>query len=251
MAIIQAVKDGKLVDTSASATSESSKTTRKEANNGLDKDAFLQLLVAQMKYQDPLEPTENTEYISQLATFTQLEETQNMENTLRQSQANDLVGKQVILKVTSSVTGETSYVSGPVDYVIHENNETYLSVNDKLYSIDDLDTVADSDYMDAVTLSKSFSTAVAALPTKMQLTLADESKLKNLRAAVESMTSYQQQFLDEDDLKKLAELEERMKELKKIAGATDSTEGSDNENQTENNSGTEGAGSSAEGEAKA
>lgn len=251
MAIIQAVKDGKLVDTSASATSESSKKTRTEANNGLDKDAFLQLLVAQMKYQDPLEPTENTEYISQLATFTQLEETQNMENTLRQSQANDLVGKQVILKVTSSVTGETSYVSGQVDYVIHENNDTYLSVNDKLYSIDDLDTVADSDYMDAVTLAKSFKTAVAALPTKMQLTLADETKLKNLRTAVESMTSYQQQFLDEDDLKKLAELEERMKELKKIAGAADSTEGSDNKDQTENNSGTEAAGSSTEGNASA
>ena len=249
MAIIQAVKDGKLVDTSASATSESSKKTRTEANNGLDKDAFLQLLVAQMKYQDPLEPTDNTEYISQLATFTQLEETQNMENTLKQTQANDLVGKQVILKVTSSVTGETSYVSGTVDYVIHENNETYLSVNDKLYSIDDLDTVADSDYMDAVTLAKNFSAAVAALPSKMQLTLSDETKIKNIRSVVEAMTSYQQQFLDEDDLKKLAELEERMKELKKIAGITDSTEGSDNKDQTEDSSKTEDTGSSTEGKA--
>ena len=53
MAIIQAVKDGKLVDSSAEAASESSKSTKK-SNNGLDKDAFLQLLVAQMKYQDPL-----------------------------------------------------------------------------------------------------------------------------------------------------------------------------------------------------
>lgn len=216
----------------AEATSESTKKTR-SADNGLDKDAFLQLLVAQMKYQDPLQPTENTEYISQLATFTQLEETQNMENTLRQSQANDLVGKQVILKVTSSVTGETSYVTGPVDYVIHENGETYLSVNDKLYSLDDLDTVADSDYMDAVTLARTFATAVAALPDKMQLTLSDEDKLKALRTAVESMTSYQQQFLDENDLKKLAELEERMEELKKIAGITDSEEGSDGNDQTE------------------
>lgn len=249
MAIIQAVEDGKLVDTSASATSQSSKTTRTQANNGLDKDAFLQLLVAQMKYQDPLEPTENTEYISQLATFTQLEETQNMENTLKQSQANDLVGKQVILKVTSSVTGETSYVSGQVDYVIHENNETYLSVNDKLYSIDDLDTVADSDYMDAVTLAQNFSAAVAALPTKMQLTLSDEEKLKNIRSVVESMTSYQQQFLDANDLKKLAELEERMKELKAMAGITDSTEDSENKDQTEDSSGTEDVGSSTEGNA--
>ena len=44
----------------------------KDSNSSLDKDAFLQLLVAQMKYQDPLEPTSNTEYISQLATFSEL-----------------------------------------------------------------------------------------------------------------------------------------------------------------------------------
>jgi flagellar basal-body rod modification protein FlgD len=234
MALIQAVKDGKLVDTSAEASSQSSKKTRKEANNGLDKDAFLQLLVAQMKYQDPLQPTDNTEYISQLATFTQLEETQNMQNTLKQTQANDLVGKQVILKVTSAVTGEVNYVSGQVDYVLHENGETYLSVENKLYSIDDLDTVADSDYMDAVALSQSFTAAMAAMPSKSQLTLADETKLKNLRKAVEAMTPYQQKFLNEEALKKLAELEERMKELKKMAGITDSTEGSDDKDQTEN-----------------
>lgn len=234
MALIQAVKDGKLVDTSAEATSQSAKKNRKEANNGLDKDAFLQLLVAQMKYQDPLEPTNNTEYISQLATFTQLEETQNMENTLKQTQANDLVGKQVILKVTSAVTGEVSYVKGSVDYVLHENNETYLSVNNKLYSIDDLDTVADSDYMDAVSLAQSFKAAVAALPTKSQLTLADEEKINNLVKAVGAMTAYQQQFLDEESVKKLGELEKRIQELKKIAGIVDSTDGSDNKDQTEN-----------------
>ena len=136
--------------------------------------------------------------------------------------------------VTSAVTGEVNYVSGQVDYVLHENGETYLSVENKLYSIDDLDTVADSDYMDAVALSQSFTAAMAAMPSKSQLTLADETKLKNLRKAVEAMTPYQQKFLNEEALKKLAELEERMKELKKMAGITDSTEGSDDKDQTEN-----------------
>ena len=39
-----------------------------EASSSLGKDDFLQLLVAQMKYQDPMEPTSNTEYIQQYAT---------------------------------------------------------------------------------------------------------------------------------------------------------------------------------------
>lgn len=47
-----------------------------------------------MKYQDPLEPTDNTEYISQLATFSQLEETQNMQASLQEMEANSLVGNR-------------------------------------------------------------------------------------------------------------------------------------------------------------
>lgn len=69
MSIVVPVKDGKIVDETASQTSLSES---KKAGS-LDKEAFLQLLVAQMKYQDPLEPTSNTEYISQLATFSSLE----------------------------------------------------------------------------------------------------------------------------------------------------------------------------------
>ena len=100
--ITQLIKNGEVVDTSAESNSSSS--TSKKSGGSLDKDAFLQLLVAQMKYQDPLEPTDNTEYISQLATFSQLEETQNMQASLQEMEANSLVGKQVVLRVTSSAT---------------------------------------------------------------------------------------------------------------------------------------------------
>ena len=139
--ITQLIKNGEVVDTSAESNSSSS--TSKKSGGSLDKDAFLQLLVAQMKYQDPLEPTDNTEYISQLATFSQLEETQNMQASLQEMEANSLVGKQVVLRVTSSATGETSDVTGTVDSVIHENNKTYLMVNNNLYSIDDLYSVVE------------------------------------------------------------------------------------------------------------
>ena len=57
--ITQLIKNGEVVDTSAESNSSSS--TSKKSGGSLDKDAFLQLLVAQMKYQDPLEPTDNTE----------------------------------------------------------------------------------------------------------------------------------------------------------------------------------------------
>lgn len=228
MAIVQAVQDGQLVDTSASSTSSSSSSTSESSGGTLDKDAFLQLLVAQMKYQDPLEPTDNTEYVSQLATFSQLEETQNMQATLTQMEANNLVGQQVILKVTSSTTGETSYVSGQVDYTVLESGKTYLSVNDKLYSIDDLDTVADTDYMNAVSLAQTFSSTISALPSVANLTTADASSLTAARASYDALTDYQKQFISSTDLATLEKLETRMEALEKAAeSSTDSTDSTD------------------------
>ena len=107
----------------------------------LGKDAFLNLLVAQMKYQDPLNPTSDTEWIAQMATFSTLEEMQNMNTTMGNSQALSLVGKTVLINSNDKLVG------GKVDYVVMQGGKAYLAVNEKLYSIDDLDTVASEEYL--------------------------------------------------------------------------------------------------------
>lgn len=133
-------KDGKLQQTTSTST------TAKKKSGELGKDDFLQLLVAQMKYQDPLEPTDNTQYISQLATFSQLEMMQNLNATTVNSQAFSLVGKEVIIK-TESTTGNVTYKQGVVDLVTMSGNKTYLSIEGKLYNMDDLQTVIGKDYI--------------------------------------------------------------------------------------------------------
>jgi len=57
--------------TSQSATPDQSATT-------VDKNMFLQLLVAQLQNQDPLNPTDSSQFVTQLAQFQQMEETANM-----------------------------------------------------------------------------------------------------------------------------------------------------------------------------
>ena len=52
------------------------------ANETLGKDAFMTLLVEQLKNQDPLEPTANEEFIAELANFSSLEEMQELNDNL-------------------------------------------------------------------------------------------------------------------------------------------------------------------------
>ena len=234
MALIQEIKDGQIIQSATSASSA-------KKSNDLGYDQFLQILCAEMQYQDPLNPTSNTDYIAQMATFTQVESMLNMQNTMTSSQANDLVGKYVIMKVTSSTTGEVSYAAGNVDYVLHQNGKTFLSIGDSLYNIEDLDTVADMDYMEAVSLAQEFELAVSKLPNVDQISLADKDQIMAIAEGYNGLSEYQKGFINEDVLKKFTEKYNRYNELVKAQeeankGAT--TEGSETVEGTE---GTEGA----------
>lgn len=208
------VKDGQLQASSASAVSLSLEKTAASKGSSLDKDAFLQLLVAQMKYQDPLEPTDNTEYISQLATFSELEEMQNLNSGFSLQRASGLVGQDVICKVTNSSTGNTEYVTGKVDYVVYENNKAYLSIDESLYSVDDLYEVVDPAYTEAYTLAKSFVSALSSFPKVANLTLDYADAVATLRETYDGMNSYQKTFIATDVVELLASYEQKIAELK-------------------------------------
>ncbi len=139
--LVLPINNGKTVETNTTSS------TSKASNNELGKDAFLQLLVTQMKYQDPLNPNTDTEYIAQLATFSQLEQLQNLGKAASSSQAFSLVGKTVDVKATSDSSG-TSYITGKVDSVLTQGSKIQLSIGGKLYSFDQLDTVYSDDYID-------------------------------------------------------------------------------------------------------
>ena len=107
--------------TSAVATSTATPSVSRD--DQMDKDTFLKLLVAQMRYQDPSKPADTTQFMSQTATFTQVEKleqltTQNASLLARQRSmsAGSLVGHTVTYtddngvpqtgKVTSVVLGD-------------------------------------------------------------------------------------------------------------------------------------------------
>ena len=75
-------------------------------------DTFLKLLVAQLKYQDPLNPTDSSQFLTQTAQFTQLETLQKIEKSLAASeQANHVLAASGM--VGRSVTYAVADGSGP------------------------------------------------------------------------------------------------------------------------------------------
>lgn len=98
-------------------------------NDLITMDSFYQLLVAEMQNQDPLEPTSNTEFISQMASFTALQSQQDTQKTQLQNYANSLVGKTVTV---TSPTGDA--ITGKVEYVTY-GDSPQVSVNGTKYGL--------------------------------------------------------------------------------------------------------------------
>ena len=145
-----------VIDTTNVNSTQSVASQTKSSGSNLDKDAFLQLLVTQMKYQDPLNPSSNTEYMAQLAQFSQLEAMNNLSDSYANSSAFGLVGKYVIMNVADS-NGNITQKSGLVDYVTVKNGDAKLNNGGEYYSYEDLDSVVDTDYLDWLAQSGSSS----------------------------------------------------------------------------------------------
>lgn len=221
MSYTAVVENGVIKDVSAETAADSAKS--KKTNDSLDKEAFLQLLVAQMQYQDPLEPTSNTEYISQLATFSELEAMTNLNDSMSITRASELVGKNVIIQTTSASTGETTQAVGMVDYVIVENGNAYLVIDEQPYSIDDLYSVMTDDYWkefkdllddDTSVNAQTIMAAIATLPDDAgELKLENADMVKAIRKAYSELTTEEKQQVEDEYLVKLIKAENAIAKL--------------------------------------
>lgn len=195
MSLMAAYVDGELQTSNASTDSLAKKSSAK--NSVVDSDTFLTLLVAEMQNQDPLEPTSNTEWVSQYATFTQVEQMGEMADSMDMLRANNLVGKEVIMKVTSVATGETSYVRGVVDYITMEDGKPLLNIGGANYSLDDLDTVASDDYFDCYDFYTEFTGMINALPSVNAIDTSYKTAVEELFNMYDGITDKQLEYMQQ------------------------------------------------------
>ena len=115
--------------TAATATKPKSAATQ----TGMDRDAFMKLMIAQMRYQDPSKPMDNSQMLAQTAQYTSIE----LLEKVQQSQADLLSFQSVIL--SSSLVGKTitgtaldgTPVTGVLDSARVVSGNGYLAIGDK------------------------------------------------------------------------------------------------------------------------
>jgi flagellar basal-body rod modification protein FlgD len=113
------------VDGATSSTNNAAASATKTASSTIDYNTFLQLMIAEMKFQDPTNPTDTSEYMSQFAQFSSVEQgiktnakLDSLLSSQALSQADSLIGHTAtspdgsitgtIASITVSAKGETS-----------------------------------------------------------------------------------------------------------------------------------------------
>ena len=129
----------------SSVTGSTSTDTTKTASTAatstaMDKNAFLKLLIAQMQHQDPLNPTEGTEYVTQLAQFSLVEQSQNQATQLTNistqvgglasNEAAALVGKTVTISNAAGVAWDGITATGASVNLAAASAKTTVEIQD-------------------------------------------------------------------------------------------------------------------------
>lgn len=102
---------------------------QRQKSQVLDKDAFLKLMMVQLQNQNPLNPQDNTEYMSQMAQFSSVEQLSNIASSSdKTNQLNSLISKQledmasVISKLSGTTEGSDEIVGGQKE-IIEQNSQ--------------------------------------------------------------------------------------------------------------------------------
>lgn len=111
---------------SVSGSTSSSTTNTTSTSSLISQDAFLEILMTQLQYQDPLDPMETNEFMSELAQLTSVQQLQNIQNGIDSlvsaneasglSQWSDIIGRSIYVDGNSVSTGDSIVLTPSDDY---------------------------------------------------------------------------------------------------------------------------------------
>lgn len=100
-------------------------TVIKRNLNGMDQDAFVKILVAEMSHQSPDNPQDSTQFVAQMAQFSSVQQMVNLNRTMTFNSASNTIGKFVTLK---DVDGDGKPIRGLVHKVARSGDNITMFV---------------------------------------------------------------------------------------------------------------------------
>lgn len=140
-----------------------SNTTDRKTSSKNDSNMFLNLMLQQLKNQDPTQPTDNTEWLSQLAQYSSLEQMTQMNTGLTNcmnyisamykdmamnaeiTQTLSMVGKEVTITIPDEKdSSKTTEITGKVTEANFKDGTGKVKVNGEYYSISNITSIRES-----------------------------------------------------------------------------------------------------------
>ena len=137
-----------------------SNTTERKTSSTNDSNMFLNLMLQQLKNQDPTQPTDNTEWLSQLAQYSSLEQMTQMNTGLTNcmnyisamyndmamnaeiTQTLSMIGKEVTISIPDeNDSSKTTEISGTVTEANFKDGTGKVKVNGEYYSISNITSI--------------------------------------------------------------------------------------------------------------
>ena len=113
-----------------------------KADNGVSVDDFLNLMVAQLQNQDFMNPVDDTQYVTQLAQISTMQQMEEMAYNAKSSYVASLVGKNVSA-AKFTVSGELKKADGVVEKISLLDGKFVIYVDGEAFSMDEIMEIKD------------------------------------------------------------------------------------------------------------
>ena len=150
--------------TATATASAGSEQQKRSVKNELGKDDFLKLLVAELRYQDPMSPMQDKEFIAQMAQFSSLEQMQNLNKTMENGLAainatQELLGTG-FLEIMDRFNGYLAYSSLNQGLGLLGREVTYLEDGEEMAGVVSAIRQVDGQYV-AIVNGKKYSCMIS------------------------------------------------------------------------------------------
>ena len=119
-----------------------SAATGSSSSQLVSEQAFLQLLITQLQNQDPLSPADPTQFVSQLASFSSLEQITQLNTNMTSVLDNSVTSLIGITATVTDPSSSTGLTSGTISGVVYYSNGPAVQINGQNYAMTDIQNVS-------------------------------------------------------------------------------------------------------------